>query len=42
MTWFRDPYGHIIESKNKTHRLVYLFVVPEISEQIRLHKIKSE
>jgi hypothetical protein len=23
MTWFKDPYGHIIESKNRTFRLVY-------------------
>jgi hypothetical protein len=33
MTWFRDPYGHIIESRNKTHRLVYCSLCQKLASK---------
>ncbi|HET6730522.1 MAG TPA: hypothetical protein VFH04_02880 [Nitrososphaeraceae archaeon] len=53
MTWFRDPYGHIIESRNKTHRLVYCSLCQKLASKSdcirlrlsnrngRLYEIKS-
>jgi hypothetical protein len=40
MTWFRDPYGHIIESKNKTHRLVYCSLCQKLASKSDCIKLR--
>jgi hypothetical protein len=40
MTWFRDPYGHIIESKNKTHRLVYCLLCQKLASKSDCIKLR--
>lgn len=40
MTWFRDPYGHIIESKNKTHRLVYCSLCQKLASKSDCVKLR--
>lgn len=40
MTWFRDPYGHTIESKNKTHRLVYCSLCQKLASKSDCIKLR--
>lgn len=40
MTWFRDPYGHIIESRNKTHRLVYCSLCQKLASKSDCKKLR--
>jgi hypothetical protein len=40
MTWFRDPYGHIIESRNKTHRLVYCSLCQKLASKSDCIKLR--
>ena len=40
MTWFRDPLGHIIESKNKTHRLVYCSLCQKLASKSDCIKLR--
>ena len=40
MTWFRDPYGHILESKNKTHRLVYCSLCKKLASKSDCTKLR--
>jgi hypothetical protein len=40
MTWFRDPYGHIIESKNKTHRLVFCSLCQKLASKSDCIKLR--
>jgi len=40
MTWFRDPFGHIIESKNKTHRLVYCSLCQKLASKSDCTKLR--
>jgi hypothetical protein len=40
MTWFRDPYCQIIESKNKTKRLVYCLLCQKLASKSDCIKLR--
>ena len=41
MTWFKDNNGHIIESRNKMHRLLYCALCQKLISKIECRRLRQ-
>jgi len=42
MNWFKDSGGHIIESKNRTHRLLYCQLCQKLIFKSDCQKLRQD
>jgi hypothetical protein len=42
MNWFKDANGHILESKNRVHRLLYCSLCQKLTLKAQCQKLRSD
>jgi hypothetical protein len=42
MTWFKDKCGHIMESRNKVHRLLYCSLCQKLVSKSQCQKLRQD
>ena len=42
MAWFKDKNGHILESKNRTHRLLYCPLCQKLIFKVECQKLRQD